>query len=107
MPRLTIPISLTLQFPNQVQPPAYGAAAVLNQVTLAVNATGQVMSQPAHQQTPLIAEDMTPELLVTLNQQFAVLGLEVRPLGGGAAPGPVPAPAPEPSAPAPATAAAE
>lgn len=104
MPRLTIPISLTLQFPNQVQPPAYGAAAVLNQVTLAVNATGQVLSQPAHQQTPLIAEDMTPELLVTLNQQLAVLGLEVRPLGGGSAASPAPTPAPTPTAPAPAAA---
>ena len=77
MPRLNIPLSVTVQFDNPVQPPAYNAAAIMTQVTLATNEAGQAVAQPAHSQYPMVAEDVTDELLAALNAKLLTLGLEV------------------------------
>ena len=77
MPRLNIPLSVTVQFDNPVQPPAYNAAAIMTQVTLATNDAGQAIAQPAHSQYPMVAEDVTDELLAALNAKLLTLGLEV------------------------------
>ena len=77
MPRLNIPLSVTVQFDNPVQPPAYNAAAIMTQVTLATNEAGQAIAQPAHSQFPLVGEDITDELLAAMNAKLAALGLEV------------------------------
>ena len=77
MPRLNIPLSVTVQFDNPVQPPAYNAAAIMTQVTLATNEAGQAVAQPAHSQYPMVAEDVTDELLAAMNAKLAALGLEV------------------------------
>jgi len=77
MPRLNIPLSVTVQFDNPVQPPAYNAAAIMTQVTLATNDAGQAIAQPAHSQYPMVAEDVTDELLAALNAKLLALGLEV------------------------------
>lgn len=77
MPRLTIPLNLAFQFENSVQPPAYGAAAVLTSVSVATNAQGQAISQPAHQQMPVVAEDITDELLAALDAKARSIGLQI------------------------------
>ena len=77
MPRLNIPLSVSIQFDNGIQPPAYGAAAIMTQVTLATNDAGQAIAQPAHSQFPMVAEDVTDDLLAALNAKLAALGLEV------------------------------
>lgn len=77
MPRLNIPLSVAIQFDNPVQPPAYGAAAVMTSVSLATNDAGQAVAQPAHSQYPMVAEDVTDELLAALNAKLLTLGLEV------------------------------
>lgn len=77
MPRLNIPLSVTVQFDNPVQPPAYNAAAIMTQVTLATNDAGQAIAQPAHSQYPMVAEDVTDELLDAMNAKLLTLGLEV------------------------------
>ena len=45
MPRLNIPLSVSIQFDNPVQPPAYGAAAIMTSVSLATNDAGQAVAQ--------------------------------------------------------------
>ena len=77
MPRLNIPLSVAIQFDNPVQPPAYNAAAIMTQVTLATNDAGQAIAQPAHSQYPMVAEDVTDELLDAMNAKLLTLGLEV------------------------------
>jgi hypothetical protein len=77
MPRLNIPLSVTVQFDNPVQPPAYNAAAIMTQVTLATNDAGQAVAQPAHSQYPMVAEDVTDDLLAAMNAKLLSLGLEV------------------------------
>ena len=77
MPRLNIPLSVSIQFDNPVQPPAYNAAAIMTQVTLATNDAGQAIAQPAHSQFPMVAEDVTDELLAAMNAKLLALGLEV------------------------------
>ena len=77
MPRLNIPLSVSIQFDNPVQPPAYNAAAIMTQVTLATNDAGQAIAQPAHSQYPMVAEDVTDELLDAMNAKLLTLGLEV------------------------------
>ena len=77
MPRLNIPLSVSIQFDNPVQPPAYGAAAIMTQVTLVTNDAGQAQTQPAHSQYPMVAEDVTDELLDAMNAKLLTLGLEV------------------------------
>ena len=77
MPRLNIPLSVAIQFDNPVQPPAYGAAAIMTSVSLATNESGQAVAQPAHSQYPMVAEDITDELLAALNAKLLALGLEV------------------------------
>ena len=77
MPRLNIPLSVSIQFDNPVPPPAYGAAAVMTGVRLATNEAGQAVAQPAHGQYPMVAEDVTDELLAAVNAKLAALGLEV------------------------------
>ena len=46
MPRLNIPLSVSIQFDNPVQPPAYGAAAVMTSVSLATNDAGRPWRSP-------------------------------------------------------------
>ena len=77
MPRLNIPLSVSIQFDNPVQPPAYAAAAIMTQVTLVTNEAGQAQTQPAHSQYPMVAEDVTDELLDAMNAKLLTLGLEV------------------------------
>jgi len=77
MPRLNIPLSVSIQFDNPVQPPAYAAAAIMTQVTLVTNDAGQAQTQPAHSQYPMVAEDVTDELLDAMNAKLLTLGLEV------------------------------
>ena len=77
MPRLNIPLSVSIQFDNPVQPPAYAAAAIMTQVTLVTNEAGQAQTQPAHSQYPMVAEDVTDDLLAALNAKLLTLGLEV------------------------------
>ena len=77
MPRLNIPLSVTVQFDNPVQPPAYNAAAIMTQVSVATNDAGQAIAQPAHSQYPMVAEDVTDELLDAMNAKLLTLGLEV------------------------------
>ena len=77
MPRLTIPLSASIQFDTRVQPPAYGAAAVMTSVSLATNDAGQAVAQPAHSQYPMVAEDVTDDLLAAMNAKLLSLGLEV------------------------------
>ena len=77
MPRLNIPLSVSIQFDNPVQPPAYAAVAIMTQVTLVTNDAGQAQTQPAHSQYPMVAEDVTDELLDAMNAKLLTLGLEV------------------------------
>ena len=77
MPRLNIPLSVSIQFDNGIQPPAYGAAAIMTSVSVATNDAGQAIAQPAHSQYPMVAEDVTDELLAALNGKLLALGLEV------------------------------
>ena len=37
MPRLNIPLSVSIQFDNGIQPPAYGAAAIMTSVSVATD----------------------------------------------------------------------
>ena len=69
--------SVSIQFDNPVQPPAYGAAAIMTSVSLATNEAGQALAQPAHSQYPMVAEDVTDDLLAALNAKLLTLGLEV------------------------------
>ena len=79
MPRLNIPLSVSVQFDNPVQPPAYGAAAVMTSVSLATNDAGQAVAQPAHSPYPMVADDATDELLPDSKAKQATLGFEVSP----------------------------
>jgi Mg2+/Co2+ transporter CorC len=49
----------------------------MTSVSLATNEAGQAVAQPAHSQYPMVAEDITDELLAALNAKLAALGLEV------------------------------
>ena len=53
------------------------AAAVMTSVSVATNEAGQAIAQPAHSQYPMVAEDVTDELLAALNAKLLTLGLEV------------------------------
>lgn len=78
MPRLNVPLSFTIQFDNGIQPPAYNAAAILTQASVAVNDAGQAVAQPAHSQFPVVADDVNDELLAAMNAKLLSLGLEVK-----------------------------
>ena len=44
---------------------------------LPAKTSGQAVAQPAHSQYPMVAEDVTDELLAAMNAKLLSLGLEV------------------------------
>ena len=77
MPRINIPASVTIQFDNPIQPPAFGAPCMLTQISVATNADGVAVSQPAHHQFPMVPDDITDELIAALDSRLKSIGLTV------------------------------
>ena len=49
----------------------------MTSVSVATNDAGQAIAQPAHSQYPMVAEDVTDELLDAMNAKLLTLGREV------------------------------
>lgn len=77
MNRQNILISMTVQFPNPLHAPQWGAPVLLTQAAIVVDAEGKSLYQPAFTPMPAAASDITDELLAQLSAQMAVLGLQV------------------------------
>lgn len=77
MQRQNFLVHMTIQFPNPVQPPQWGAPVTLTQVGLVVDEKGSPLYQPAYSQMPAAASDITDELLAQLQTQLAAVGLAV------------------------------
>lgn len=75
MQRHTIPVSLTVQFPNEVQPPQWDAPVLMMHASVVTNAAGQVAYPPAFTQVPAAESDITEEVLAVLSRQFSAIGL--------------------------------
>ena len=69
-----IPTQFVLQLPNDLQPPQWGAPALLCGVSVVVDGTGKPIYQPAYVQRPIGQADITPEILEALNTQLAAIG---------------------------------
>ena len=77
MQRQNILVNLTVQFPNPVQQPQWGAPVLLTQVGLVVDDKGTPLYQPAFSQMPAAPTDITEEILVELQTALEAIGLKV------------------------------
>lgn len=77
MQRYTIPVNLTVQFPNEVQPPQWDAPVLIMQASVVTDINGQAVYQPAFTQVPAAESDITDEMLARLQHQLAAVGLTV------------------------------
>ena len=77
MPRQTLLTAVVLQFDNPVQPPQWGAPALMSTVSIIADDAGTALYQPTHLSQPAVSEDFTPEILETINLQLSKLGLEL------------------------------
>lgn len=85
MPRQSIISNLTVQFPNNIQPPQWGAPVLITQICVITDANGNALYQPSYQAMPASAEDISDEMLAALQQQLAAVGLTVARTGAGPA----------------------
>lgn len=69
--------NLQINLDNQFLPLPFGQGVTMNVVQVVTDAQGRVVGQPAHQVQAVVPDDLTPELLVALNDKLAAVGLKL------------------------------
>lgn len=75
--RVNVPIQVTIQLDNAIQPPQPGVLAVLQVATVVVDGNGQTIGQADYNQHRLHPADLSDELIAAMDARVAGLGLTI------------------------------
>jgi hypothetical protein len=83
MKRTTALTAIQINVPNPAQAAPF--PIVMTSIVVLTDAAGQQVGHPMQQQLPVIADDLSPEVVAALNGQLAYLGFALAPVAAAQA----------------------